>query len=249
MGNHLKRASVLILLANVVVFISMEIYSLFGRNRTLAYLIFGAQFGPLVDRGEWFRLFTSMFLHAGILHILFNSYALYIFGLIVEEEYGPWRFLTYYLTSGFLGNLATQFFYHDSLSLGASGAIFGLIGVQFALGLKKETPFFMRGFTGMSLLPLIIFNILYGFIPGSGVNNAAHIGGFLCGMAFGYLTRLPSHWTFHTMRSVLKGEMRLSDLGAWKSRVIVEMVWMVVALVLLGVVFLSFVDLVRTVTS
>ena len=249
MKYHMKKASFLILLANVVIFAMMEIYVLSGHNRNLSYLILGAQYGPLVKAGEWFRLFTSMFLHAGLLHILFNSYALYIFGLLVEEEFGPWRFLTYYLVSGLAGNVATQIFYYDSLSLGASGAIFGLIGVQFSLGLKKETPFFMKSFTGLNLLPLILFNVLYGFIPGSGVNNAAHIGGFLAGMAFGYFTHLPNTWALQMTNMLFRRRVRFSDLGRWRKVVLKELIWMATAVFLVILVVSAFGELIRAVRN
>ena len=248
MSLHIRKASLCILLANVVLFVSMEIFSL-SHDYSLTYLVFGAQYGPLVDRGEWFRIFTSMFLHAGIIHMVFNSYALYVFGPVVEGIHGPWRFLVFYLTSGAVGNVATQFFYHDSISLGASGAIFGLIGVLFALGLKKDIPMFLRSFTGMSLLPLIAFNILYGFIPGTGINNAAHIGGFLTGMAFGYLTRIPRHWIIDSLIPILTGKERFEDYRYWRKSVIVEMVWMFSALAMVALVIVAFVSLAITVSS
>jgi len=198
-----KSASTALVLINTVLFIAMMVFSPRGWGSFVycgigvpvsaaKYLIFGAQVGVIVSRcGEWFRLITALFVHGGILHILFNMYALYYLGNLVEFTYGVWRFLTFYFASGIVGNIATQIFYPTSISLGASGAIFGLAGVLLTAGFRSDTPIFIRGYTGISLLPMIIFNIIYGFIPGSGINNAAHIGGLLTGMIFGYLVKVP----------------------------------------------------------
>nr|WP_083815764.1 rhomboid family intramembrane serine protease [Pseudothermotoga thermarum] len=156
------------------------------RNQAYLLIRLGAQYGPLVSGGEWYRVITAMFVHGGLLHLLFNSYALFYFGTIVESIYGTEKFVIFYLLAGAVGNLATHVFYYRSISVGASGAIFGLVGILFALGFRRDTPIFMRQFTGMALLPMIIFNVVYGFMPGSNINNAAHLGGFLAGMAIGY---------------------------------------------------------------
>ena len=184
------RTTYVILAINVIVALLMFISGVFvSSNQAYMYLKFGAQYGPLVDRGEWYRMITAMFVHGGFLHLLFNSYALFYFGLVVEAMYGTEKFACIYFASGISSGIATHVFYHNSLSVGASGAIFGLVGLLFAAGFRKDTPFFMRQYTGFALLPMILFNIVYGFIPGSGINNAAHIGGFLAGLAFGYFTK------------------------------------------------------------
>ena len=184
------RVTYVILAVNVIVALLMFISGVFvSSNQAYMYLKFGAQYGPLVDRGEWYRMITAMFVHGGFLHLLFNSYALFYFGLVVEAMYGTEKFACIYFASGISSGIATHVFYHNSLSVGASGAIFGLVGLLFAAGFRKDTPFFMRQYTGFALLPMILFNIVYGFIPGSGINNAAHIGGFLAGLAFGYFMK------------------------------------------------------------
>ncbi|ABV33418.1 MULTISPECIES: rhomboid family intramembrane serine protease [Pseudothermotoga] len=157
------------------------------RSQTYLFIRFGAQYGPLVSDGEWYRLITAIFVHGGLLHLLFNSYALFYFGTIVESVYGPEKFIFSYLATGVVGNIATHLFYYRAISVGASGSIFGLVGILFSLGFRRDTPFFMKQFTGYALLPMILFNIIYGFIPGSGINNAAHVGGFALGMLLGYL--------------------------------------------------------------
>lgn len=180
-----------ILVMNVLIAILMlmtRTTSMF-RNEAYLFLKFGAQFGPLVARGEWYRTITAIFVHGGILHLLFNSYALLYFGTIVESIYGSEKFVASYLSSGLIGNIATQLFYYGSVSVGASGAIFGLVGMLFILGFKRDAPFYARSFTGYALLPMIIYNVVFGFLPGSGINNAAHLGGFFAGVLIGYLVK------------------------------------------------------------
>ncbi|MCS7175201.1 rhomboid family intramembrane serine protease [Pseudothermotoga sp.] len=180
-----------ILVMNVLIAILMLMTRTTSMLRNEAYLLlkFGAQFGPLVARGEWYRTITAIFVHGGILHLLFNSYALFYFGTIVESIYGSEKFVASYLSSGLIGNIATQLFYYGSVSVGASGAIFGLVGMLFILGFKRDAPFYARSFTGYALLPMIIYNVVFGFLPGSGINNAAHLGGFFAGVLIGYLVK------------------------------------------------------------
>ncbi|ODN31463.1 rhomboid family intramembrane serine protease [Fervidobacterium thailandense] len=176
-----------LILINSVILLAFYIVRTFFNRSDVVYLLFGAQYGPLVtNNGEWFRIVTAMFMHGGFLHLAFNMYALYILGNYVEAIYGSARFISYYFITGIVGNVATHLFYYDALSVGASGAIFGLVGTLFGAGFRKDTPFYLRPITGSALLPMIIINIALGFVPGSAINNAAHIGGLLTGMALGY---------------------------------------------------------------
>ncbi|MFN4190879.1 MAG: rhomboid family intramembrane serine protease [Pseudothermotoga sp.] len=220
------KVTYLILVINITVAILMFFVESFSsiRNQAYLYIRFGAQYGLLVSNGEWYRLITAIFVHGGFLHLLFNSYALFYFGNIVESIYGVEKFVFAYLLTGIAGNLATHFLYYRAISVGASGAIFGLVGMLFALGFRRDTPFFMRQFTGYALLPMIIFNIIYGFMPGTGINNAAHIGGFLTGMILGYLmTPRPAY-------------------ASWKKRVTIT--WRTIAFTCAGLVLFSFILLV-----
>lgn len=147
---------------------------------------FGAQYGPLVSSGEWYRLITANFLHGGLMHIFFNSYALFYFGIVVEKIYSSQKFIFIYLTSGIVGNLLTQLFYTNVPSVGASGAIFGLVGLMFAAGINGNMRGRLSGFSGTALLPMILINLFLGFtVPG--INNLAHIGGLGTGFLLGFL--------------------------------------------------------------
>ncbi|HQK81621.1 MAG TPA: rhomboid family intramembrane serine protease [Thermotogota bacterium] len=203
-----------ILIINIFMFAMSAVFSggsflksLWSGGDLQTLLKSGASFGAYVQQGQVYRLVSSLFLHAGLIHLIFNSYALYMFGTIVESIFGSRRFIVVYLASGFVGALLTQLFYPGVVSVGASGAIFGLIGQLFSLGLRKDTPRRLTPVTGTALLPMIIINLLLGFtVPG--INNMAHIGGFATGFLFGLFLapfRIAArHWSIlWTVLSVL----------------------------------------------
>jgi membrane associated rhomboid family serine protease len=139
------------------------------------------QFGPLVPcgiaHGEYYRLFTAMFMHYGALHLLMNMYALWILGRTLEAFLGPVRFLALYLVAGLGGNVAAYVFQPGALSAGASTAIFGLFAALF-LVLRK------LGLNAAAVLPIIIINIVFTLtVPG--ISIAGHLGGFVVGGLIG----------------------------------------------------------------
>jgi rhomboid protease GluP len=141
-------------------------------NQGVAVLLFG----------QTWRLFTSMFLHANILHIAFNMLALYNLGIGLERLLGHGRFLTVYLLSGLGGSVFSVLFNEPRvLSVGASGAVFGLMGGLMAyFWLNRH----VMGDVSRVLRQLVFYlllNLAIGLTPGSGIDNAAHIGGFLVG--------------------------------------------------------------------
>ena len=148
---------------------------------------FGANFGPGILQGETWRLFTSMFLHADLRHLLFNAYALFIFGFEMERIYGPDRYLVIYILSGLFGSLAS-FAWRGAevLSVGASGAIFGIIGMNLAFFLIHRQTFGEFGRSRvMSTLIIIGINLFLGFTVAR-IDNMAHLGGLIAGFALGY---------------------------------------------------------------
>jgi rhomboid protease GluP len=178
-----------LLAANVAVFILMSIVS-GGTEDSSALIAFGAKTNALLRGGEWFRLITPIFIHAGLLHLLLNSYALWVVGMQVEKLYGSARFLLIYLLSG-VGGVAGSFIgqailprFHDAPSVGASGAIFGLFGVLAVFGFRyrRELPPAIRRAVTAGVLPVIVINLLIGLsIPF--IDNSAHIGGLITGAA------------------------------------------------------------------
>jgi len=190
----LKRFSwtISIILVNVVILLSIEFM---GGPTVYNLLKFGGQFGPLVSSGEWYRLVTAMFVHAGWLHLLFNMYALYYLGMLVENLYGPSKFLTVYFVSGIAGNLLSQVFYYSVPSVGASGAIFGLVGLLLAATyFRADFPPTIKRTMYILLIPMVLFNIVYGFMPGTDINNAAHLGGFGVGLLLGSIIPVNRSW-------------------------------------------------------
>ena len=151
-------------------------------------LHFGANYGPDTLSGQWWRLLTYMFLHAGIWHILFNMWCLWDLGRLCESLYGRWSYAAIYFITGIAGGLASIGWNPGVLSVGASGAIFGLAGAliaSFYLGEFSLPSFAIRG-TLRSLVIFAVFNIVIGQFFG-GVDNACHIGGLVSGLILGAL--------------------------------------------------------------
>lgn len=146
---------------------------------------FGAKQNELIaGQHQYWRLITSIFIHIGFIHLLLNNYALWIIGQEIEQIYGSPRFVVLYLASGVLGSLASYIFSPQSTSAGASGAIFGLFGVMatFAFKYRKEIPALLSREIRRRVIPVIFINLAFGFSV-SIIDNAAHIGGLLGGIA------------------------------------------------------------------
>jgi rhomboid protease GluP len=147
-------------------------------------LNWGANFGPATQDGQWWRLGSAIFLHFGAMHLLLNSIALWDVGKLTERMFGPWRLLGIYLIAGLFGNiLSLDIQGNEAVSGGASGAIFGLYGALLIF-LWRERDFIDRrefkwlfgGAVGFSILTITL-----GFVM-PGIDNAAHIGGFIAGI-------------------------------------------------------------------
>ena len=164
----------ILIVLNLMVFLYGILY---GNNELIS--MFGNNY-ELVQNGEFYRLFTCMFVHADIMHILFNMIALYSIGPVVERYYGKSKFLLIYLVSGLLGSIFSGVFMTaNSISIGASGAIFGLLGsiCYFTYYYRATLQGILRG----SIMPVIIINLVIGLISSS-IDLSAHIGGLLGGI-------------------------------------------------------------------
>lgn len=153
-------------------------------------LALGALVPALVAEGEAWRLLTSLFLHSGFAHLAMNMISLYFLGSFAEVSFGRGRFLALYFISGIAGGLAYLYFgAFNSPAVGASGAIFGLLGGVFGFAIRRGT-FSMRNPIINQLLILTAINLFLGAtIPN--VSNTAHIGGLVGGFVFGYLMARP----------------------------------------------------------
>ena len=143
------------------------------------YMMFGANY-ELVASGEFYRLFTCMFFHADLLHLIFNMYALYILGTRVERYYGSKRYIVLYLISGLVASLFSCVFNNiNVISIGASGAIFGLFGsIAYFTYHYRGT---LREFLTSGIIPTLLLNLIIGF-ANTGIDMAAHVGGIIGGL-------------------------------------------------------------------
>jgi rhomboid protease GluP len=174
---------------NVVVFLGMIVDGVNPLEPSIASLIrWGADFGPkTIGGGEWWRLFTSMFLHIGILHIAFNMFVLWQIGPFVERLLGNLGFLIVYLVSGLAGAYVSLAWNPYVVSAGASGAIFGLYGalLGFLATRRDSIPAEVLAPLTKSALVFLGYNLVYGLIR-TGTDLGAHggglVGGFVCGL-------------------------------------------------------------------
>lgn len=173
--------TVALIVINVAVFFIM---SLFGNTEDVMFMLeHGAMFEPLItEEHEYYRIITSMFLHFGIEHLLNNMVMLGALGWNLELETGKIRYLIIYLVSGIGGNLLSLYLGVSSaeyaVSAGASGAIFGLMGALLYVAARNRGR--MGRISGKGVLFMIALSLYFG-ITSSGIDNAAHIGGLLCG--------------------------------------------------------------------
>jgi len=183
--------TLVILGANLVAFLLMNKAG--GSTNTDVLLDFGASFGPYFRRGEYWRLVMPMFLHIGWLHLIVNSYALFILGPILERIYGYGRFALLYVAAG-MGSSALSMSLSRNIAAGASGAIFGIAGAMLVAGyLHRELipPRWGRAL-GRGILPFIVINLIFGFSV-RGIDNWGHLGGLLTGMVLAALIPPPAH--------------------------------------------------------
>jgi len=166
-----------IITINILMYLLLELIGN-GSMDNYSLIQFGALYSPFVRAGEYYRLVTSAFLHIGLLHLFFNNYVLYVVGTQIENFYGKLKFLIIYLFSAITGALMSMLF-TNAISAGASGAIFGLLGslVYFGYHYRIYLGSAMRS----QIIPLIVFNLLLGFLL-VGIDNAAHIGGLIGGV-------------------------------------------------------------------
>lgn len=149
----------------------------------LTLIRYGAGFGPLTfGYGEWWRLITPIFLHGGLIHFAFNTMALLQLGPLIEEEFGTERFAFQYLACGIAGNLMSQGL-GGAPTVGASGAIFGLMGILLVYGTKRGGPY--GASLRRTMLQWLVPNLLITFIARGIIDWRCHLGGLLAGLVLG----------------------------------------------------------------
>lgn len=165
-----------IILLNIIVFM----LSLLDYNMIINYF---ANYYINVKNGEIYRLLTACFVHANFLHIFFNMYALYYIGPMVEKYYGKLKYLLIYLGSGIMGSLFSVVL-SNNVSIGASGAIFGLFGSMLYFGYKYRAT--LDGFVRSGIIPVLFINLILGFIVPN-IDVYGHIGGLTGGLLLSYI--------------------------------------------------------------
>lgn len=196
--KHMQRFTHItytLILINIVIWLCMILY--LNRFSDVKLLEVGGLVHFNVVHGEWYRLISSMFLHFNFEHILMNMLSLFIFGKIVESIIGSWRMLIIYIISGLYGNFVSLSFNTTTISVGASGAIFGLIGSIFVIMyLSKNFNKKMIGQLLIALVVLIVFSLFM-----SNINIMAHLGGFISGVlitliGYYFKTQRSLFWSF-----------------------------------------------------
>jgi rhomboid protease GluP len=192
---HARFATTMILLINFGVYAAMVVHSMGLGNGSALWSLdmqtlyqFGGKLRESILRGDWWRLVTAGFLHGGLLHIAMNSWALFDLGAQVDEIYGTSRFVVFYILSS-IGGFVASMYWSGSLSVGASAALFGLIGAMIALGVNNRTS--MGGAIREMYIRWAIYGLLFGLLPQFHIDNAAHIGGLVTGFVTAYFTGTP----------------------------------------------------------
>ena len=215
-----SRSLMVVLLAAFVVeivygVVRYDVWMTFNGTAMPVLIDLGAKVNLLIATGEYWRLFTATLLHGGILHLLFNIYALFALGPLLEAYVGPIRFLAIYMMGGLFGSLASYAF-SPSVSVGASGAIFGIIGATTVYFFRYRGNF---GAQARSILQnmvfIIVINLVFGLSAGN-IDNWGHMGG-LVGGALTALGLLPR---YRQPARVISGhhaleveERRLAEIG------------------------------------
>ncbi len=192
--------TIIFIAANVFVFLLMSQGNTANiwEPSAATLLAYGAKFNSLINAGQWWRFITPMFIHIGVIHLLVNMYGLFMLGPYVEKLYGSAKFVVFWVVAGACGVAASYFAAShqmqsgflggflfrggDGPSAGASGALFGLIGVLFVFGIKfrHELPEELKRAFGAGMLPTILLNLFIGYtVPF--IDNAAHLGGLAAG--------------------------------------------------------------------
>ena len=170
---------------NIVLFLLMVISGVnIMQPDNESLLHWGANFRLVTLAGEPWRLVTNIFLHIGILHLLFNMYALLYIGILLEPRLGSRRFATTYLISGIVASVTSLYWHELIISAGASGAIFGMYGVFLAMLSTNLIEKSIRKALFTSIAIFVCFNLMNGMK--GGIDGAAHIGGLVAGIIMGY---------------------------------------------------------------
>lgn len=179
--NRMAWGTVMLAAVNVIIYLWL---SFGGATEDAGYMLeHGAMYVPyILEQGKYSCLLTSMFLHFGFRHLINNMFMLLVIGSNLEPEMGTARFLITYMASGLAGNVLSGFLDYRTgeytVSAGASGAIFGLIGALLYVVIRNQGN--VRNISGRGMVVMVVLSLYFGFAS-TGVDNAAHVGGLAAG--------------------------------------------------------------------
>jgi rhomboid protease GluP len=171
---------------NVAVFVAMVLTGVSATLPTNAQLLtWGANWGPLSLGPQAWRILASNYIHIGIVHILLNMWCLWSLGALAERVFDPWTYVLVYTACGLAGSISSLWWHPQVVGAGASGAIFGLAGALIAALYLGRLPISKQAMQGTlrSLLVFAGYNLFFGLAPG--IDNSAHLGGLVAGLALG----------------------------------------------------------------
>lgn len=167
----------------VIYFVVMTLNG--GTTNSETLVRFGALYPPFINEySQYYRFVTAIFIHIGFMHILFNGYALYIFGTQIERVMGSFKYALFFLISGIGGNIITYFFTFNSLSAGASGSLFGMFGAFLYLIQHHKNMITPEG--RRSILSLLGINLVFTLLVPN-ISITAHFGGLIIGYLISYI--------------------------------------------------------------
>jgi rhomboid protease GluP len=174
-----------IIVINVIYFALMHLYP--GINQADTLIKWGAYYFPGIQNGEYYRFLTPVFMQIDVSHFLFNMFAIFVFVAAMEPLIGKGKYLFIYLVSGIVGFIATYFFSSADLGLGASGAVFGILGAFLYLIQKKSA--LLDPASKKTILPILIINVIFTFIEPN-ISITGHIGGLIAGYLIAWGLRI-----------------------------------------------------------
>lgn len=182
--KRITPVTLILIIINIFMFVITALLSRNIIDSDINVLVFlGAKVNSLIKSGEYYRLITSMFLHGGIIHLALNMYALYAIGPLIEKLFGKIKFISIYFIGGVTASLFSYLF-SASVSIGASGAIFALLGAALVFGLKMRKNIGRDFLT--NVFSVIVVNLIIGFsIPN--VDNFGHLGGLIGGTIISFV--------------------------------------------------------------
>lgn len=173
---------------------------LFGPSSDALEKMGALDWNKVVHRHQGWRLIACMWLHAGVIHLLANMLSLVFIGIRLEQQFGFIRVGIIYLLSGFGGSIMSTLFIHQNISVGASGALFGLLGAMLSELLTNWTIYSNKIAALLTLVVIIVINLAVGILPH--VDNFAHIGGFLTGFLLGFIVLLRPQFGWYESRNL-----------------------------------------------